>query len=54
MHIVGVIAAVEGIASLADLTITNVVGEALITFGSNSIKVIGIQAAQLDSSDFIF
>ena len=47
------LAAVEGIASLADLTITNVAGGALVTFGSNSIEVVGVTAAQLDSSDFI-
>ena len=47
------LAAVTGIATLADLTITNVAGGALVTFGANSIEVVGVTAAQLDSSDFI-
>ena len=47
------LAAVNAIATLADLTISNVAGGALISLGADSILVMGITAAQLDSSDFV-
>ena len=48
------LAAVSGIANIGDLTITNAGGGALITFGANTIHVLGLTAGQLDNSDFIF
>ena len=47
------LAAVAGIDSLADLTIANVTGGAMITFGDDTIKVMGVTAAQLTATDFI-
>ena len=43
-----------GIDSLADLTVTNASGGALIAFGLNTITVVGLTATSLDNSDFIF
>ena len=48
------LSAVAGIGSLADLTVTDVSGGALIAFGANTITVVGLTAANLDNSDFIF
>ena len=48
------LSAVTGIDSLADLTVTNASGGALIAFGLNTITVVGLTAASLDNSDFIF
>ena len=46
--------AVAGINNIGNLTISNFGGGALITFGPDSIHVLGVTAAQLDNSDFIF
>ena len=48
------LAAVAGINNIGDLAIAISGGGALITFGANTILVLGVTAAQLDNSDFIF
>ena len=45
---------VTGIEDIGDLTIADQAGGALVSFGGNSILVLGVTATQLDSSDFIF
>ena len=47
------LSAVAGINGIGDLTINDSGGSALISFGADSIHVLGVTAAQLDASDFI-
>lgn len=44
----------RGAESLADVTITNVDGEARIAFADVTIRLEGVAAGQLDADDFIF
>ena len=44
---------VPGISSIANLTIANISGGVLVSFGADSIKLNGLTAAQIDVSDFL-